>query len=318
MIRTPAITIVTPTRNRRVALLRAIESVRRQTLGDYEHIVVDDGSEDGTAAAVAGMADGRLRFVRFDRRRGANAARNCGVGLARSDLVTFLDSDDEFLPFRLERSVALFCADPAVDLSLSSFQVYKGGATKPTVNRSARLDALTLERTLTMQVTAIAGSAITVRRAALVAAGLFDETLWRFQDRDLLLRLAAAGYGAATIERIDWVKHYSPDSISIQRAGYVAAYGELLLRHPRISERYPDIAVYMVARRLLSNLLQGHVRDLVSDQRANRSMASLGFSPARLVAGYLRGRRQRREVFREIKDLVPDPGDEPVPAAPCV
>ena len=82
MNRVPAISIVTPTRNRRAALLRAIESVRRQTLQDYEHIVVDDGSDDRTAEAVATVADKRLRFVRFDERRGANAARNHGIGLA--------------------------------------------------------------------------------------------------------------------------------------------------------------------------------------------------------------------------------------------
>lgn len=303
MNRVPAISIVTPTRNRRAALLRAIESVRRQTLQDYEHIVVDDGSDDRTAEAVATVADKRLRFVRFDERRGANAARNHGIGLAQSTIVTFLDSDDEYLPFRLERSVALFGADPTVALSISSFEAHRDGMVTPTTNLSARLSPPLLERALMAQVTAIAGSAITVRRGALEAVGLFDDTLRRFQDRDLLLRLAAADFGSVTIEPIDWVKHQSKDSISSQRHGYVAAYGELLMRHPRLVERYPDIAVYMVARRMLSSLLQRHLRALLGDVRANGRCPALGFSPARLAIGYLKGRRQRRLIRRQLKSL---------------
>lgn len=306
----PAISIITPTYNRRETLLRAIASVRAQTFDDYEHIVVDDGSTDGTADIVADMQDSRLRYVRFDERRGANAARNHGIGLAKSNLVTFLDSDDEFLPLRLERSVALFAAQPGIDLSISSFEVCKDGRTKtPTVNRSARFSPRTLERAVTAQVTAIAGTAITVRKPAIEEAGLFDEGLWRLQDRDLLLRLAAAGYGAAIVEGIDWIKHHSHDSISRQRSGYVTAYGELLGRHAAVRDLYPDIATYMVARRLLNNILQGRISEFVSDYRANSSHEMLGFSVGKLVFGYLAGRKLRRQIVREVRNL---PGPEMV------
>jgi len=294
---------VTPTRNRRDVLVRAIESVRAQSFREYEHIVIDDGSTDGSEEAVSGLGYPQLRFVRLDSWRGANAARNHGIALARSDLITFLDSDDEFLPFRLERCVEMFARQPLMDLAISSFLACKDGARMPTVNRGVRFDASTLERAIAAQVTAIAGSAITVRRAAIQSVGLFDEGLWRLQDRDLLLRLAASGCGAAIIEEIDWIKHYSEDSISRQRNGYVAAYGELLMRHPRIRKQFPDIAAYMVARRLLSNLLQCRVRELVSEYRANKSSETLRFSPAVLAAGYFSGRKQRRQIVREVKNL---------------
>jgi len=305
--RIPAISIITPTYNRRDALQRAIASVRGQTFEDYEHIVVDDGSADGTADTIAGVRDGRLRFVRFDDRRGANAARNHGIGMAQSLLVTFLDSDDEFLPSRLERSIAFFATHRDIDVSISSFQARKGGTISPIINRRAYFDAEMLQRAVTAQVTAIAGSAITARRHVLEAVRLFDEDLWRLQDRDLLLRLAAAGYGAAIIEEVDWIKHYSPDSISRQHGGYVAAYIDLPRRHPHIHARYPDIAAYMVARRLLNNALQGRFRELLSDYKATRQDTTLSFSSARLVAGYVAGRRQRRQIVREVKAL-PSPG----------
>lgn len=303
MAKTPAVSIITPTHNRRDVLVRAIESVRAQSFRNYEHIVIDDGSTDGSEEVVSGLTDPRLRFVKLDSWQGANAARSRGISLAKSDLITFLDSDDEFLPSRLECSVALFARHPLTDLSISSFLACKDGTTTPTVNRGVHFDAANLERAVAAQVTAIAGSAITLRKAAIESVGLFDEGLWRLQDRDLLLRLAAAGFGAAIIQEIDWVKHYSADSISRQRGGYVAAYGELLSRHPGIQEQYPDITAYMVARKLLSNLLQGRIRELVSDYQANKSSQALQFSLARLVAGYVAGRKQRRQIVREVKNL---------------
>ena len=313
MAKAPAISIITPTFNRRDALLRAVESVRRQTYDDYEHVIVDDCSTDGTAEAIAKIKDQRLRFARFDGWRGANAARNLGLRMAQSHLVTFLDSDDEFLPHRLEQSIDLF-TQPNIDLAISSFQTCKGSMTTPTVNRAARFDADTLERAVIAQVTALAGTAITVRKAAIEAVGLFDESLWRLQDRNLLLRLAEAGYGATIVEAIDWIKHHSPDSISRQRSGYVAAYGELLHRHPSIRERYPDIAAYMVARRILNSLLQGRIQETVSDYQANKSGRHLGFTFTRLVGGYLAGRRQRRQIIGEIKNLDPGIADDLLPS----
>lgn len=295
----PAISIVTPTFNRRDVLLRAIASVQAQDYRDYEHIVVDDGSTDGTREAVLAIDDPRLRYLRLEERRGANAARNHGIRAARAEIVTFLDSDDHFLRSRLERTISRFSADPSVDLAISSFETIKGKRSSPTMNRGARIDGPTLERLLIAQVVSIAGSAITVRNTALDSVGGFDEGLGRMQDRDLLLRLAAAGYGAELLEDVDWVKHASADSISGRRDGYVAAYGALLTRHPHLRERYPDIVAYMVARRLLSNLVQGRLGILRAELRANSADPALAFSAASLVTGYLRGRTERKRIAGE-------------------
>jgi len=299
----PEISIVTPTYNRRDVLLRAIASVQDQGFREYEHIIIDDGSDDGTRQAVVSIDDPRLRYLSFDRRRGANAARNHGIRAARAPLITFLDSDDRFLRSRLERTVSLFSARPRIDVAISSFEVTKGRKSAPAVNRSGHLDSETLESLLIAQTLAIAGSAITVRKAALDAIGGFDEGLWRLQDRDLLLRLAAAGYGAEILGEIDWVKHGSTDSISRQRGGYVEAYAALVTRHPRLRERYPDIVPYMVARRILSDLVQARFSVALAEMQANRREPSLDFSPSRLVAGYVGGRLRRRRIAREAKVL---------------
>src|SRR5512144_325229 len=92
---TPAISIILPTFNRRDTIARAIDSIRQQTFPDWELIVIDDGSTDGTAEAIAGL-DPRLRVVRQEN-QGCYAARNTGLGVARGRLITFMDSDDAWL-----------------------------------------------------------------------------------------------------------------------------------------------------------------------------------------------------------------------------
>jgi glycosyltransferase involved in cell wall biosynthesis len=97
----PRFSVVIPTYNRAHLLPRAVRSVLGQTLADFELIVVDDGSTDGTRELVAGMRDPRLRYG-FQPNAGAASARNHGARLATGEFLTFLDSDDEALPHWLE------------------------------------------------------------------------------------------------------------------------------------------------------------------------------------------------------------------------
>lgn len=94
----PFVSIVTPVFNREALVERAVASCLRQDEQDWEQIVVDDGSTDGSAAAVARHRDARIRLLRHERNRGVSPARNTGVRAARGRWVLFLDSDDELLP----------------------------------------------------------------------------------------------------------------------------------------------------------------------------------------------------------------------------
>ncbi len=102
----PLFSVVIPVYNRAELLRGALESVRAQSCQDFEIVVVDDGSSDDPAKTVAAFADPRLRCVRQEN-RGASAARNRGIALARGRYVAFLDSDDGFLPHHLERMAKL-------------------------------------------------------------------------------------------------------------------------------------------------------------------------------------------------------------------
>lgn len=111
------ISVVLPTCDRREQTLRCVRSLLAQTHPPLEIVVVDDGSGDGTAEAVASLAAEagatNLRVLRNPRNLGANASRNLGVGEARGDLVAFLDSDCDADPRWLERIAEPF-ADPRV------------------------------------------------------------------------------------------------------------------------------------------------------------------------------------------------------------
>ncbi len=239
MERSPLITVITPTHNRRETVLRAVESVLSQSMPRLEHIVVDDGSTDGTEAALARISDPRLIYVGA-KWRGANAARNAGIERARAPVVTFLDSDDVYMPHRLERTLAWFDDNPALQVLLSSFVSLKSGRITNCINPEAFVSPAMLERTLVAQTIFIAGSAISARREALLAIGGYDSDITRMQDQELLLRLAGR-FGAQLSGDLDWTKHNSENSISGRRDGYVEAYANLMGKHPHIAHAYPHI-----------------------------------------------------------------------------
>src|SRR5271166_6410356 len=98
---TPAVSVVIPTYNRSALLPSAVESVLAQTFTDYELIVIDDGSTDDTCERLKPYM-GRIRYCYQDN-RGASAAQNKGIEIARGTWVSILGSDDLWLPAKLER-----------------------------------------------------------------------------------------------------------------------------------------------------------------------------------------------------------------------
>lgn len=102
------VSVIMPTFNRAHTLRRAVDSVLRQTLSDWELIVVDDGSTDDTPALLEEYQDGRIRMIRHPENRGVTAAKNTAFDAMRGEWFTVLDSDDELTPDALE--VIMDCA----------------------------------------------------------------------------------------------------------------------------------------------------------------------------------------------------------------
>lgn len=227
------ISVVMPTFNRAATLPRAIDSVLGQTHRDVELIVVDDGSTDGTAALLQRYA-GRLTAICLDVNGGGNAARNRGIQCASGEIVCFLDSDDEYLPHKLAYVDAYFEARPDVDALLDSYEVvYPPELRRPEARR--RNPVLTDSGQLRTAVFARrvfkATPAISARRTALIAIGMFDPTLRRRQDMDLILRLTRAHRCASTDEKL-WRKHLTTNAISSKSNTFLGAAIDICDRHP--------------------------------------------------------------------------------------
>ena len=115
----PRVTVVIPTFGRAELVCRAVRSVLAQTLTDFEIVVVIDGDDPATIAGLSSLGDARLRWISHEGKRGAGQARDTGAEAARGEWVAFLD-DDEWLPAKLERQLALAPADGrAVLMTLS-------------------------------------------------------------------------------------------------------------------------------------------------------------------------------------------------------
>lgn len=113
--RSPLFTVVISTYNREDMLPRAISSVLNQTLGDFELLIVDNGSTDGTGAVVGALKDPRIRYVKNpEPTSSCDGPRNMGIEMARGRYVAFLDDDDIWYPERLEKVKKGFDDNPGV------------------------------------------------------------------------------------------------------------------------------------------------------------------------------------------------------------
>src|SRR2546430_8387557 len=124
----PMVSIVVPTKDRRALLAETIASVRAQTYDNWELIVADDRSSDGSAEFVRELArqDQRIKLVSLSgEKAGAPAARNAGVRASSGPLIIFLDSDDLLAPSCLQRRVEVMRAHPQLDFAVFPCQVFR-------------------------------------------------------------------------------------------------------------------------------------------------------------------------------------------------
>jgi glycosyltransferase involved in cell wall biosynthesis len=266
----PRISVILPVHNRADTLGRAIQSVLDQTHSEFELIVIDDGSKDDGAAIVKGFRDPRIRLIQLKENRGGNVARNEGLKTARAPLIAFLDSDDTYLPNKLERVVAEFERRPELDLLVDSFiKVQPPGSRRERVTRRNPVidDQELFKKALFTRQLWKATPSITVRREAAMRAGMFDESLKRLQDFDFLIRVADVARCASTDEVL-WVKYWDERAISAQDS-FVPANIELVKRHPEYlaTKAYRPGLAYAVRLSLWRKLKKGKLGGVIGDVR---------------------------------------------------
>lgn len=189
------VSVIVPCYNREKLLPATLESVRGQTFADWECVVVDDGSEDGSLEAAQRFVkqDSRFRVIgREGNRRGANACRNQGLKLAQGEYVVFLDSDDLLGPACLGNRVEAMQAAPECGFGVFITELFRERVGDRRVLWNIYTEANDLSRFLSKDLVWNTTSPIW-RRQVLASLEGFDEDLLSFQDWDLHVRALSSG-----------------------------------------------------------------------------------------------------------------------------
>ncbi len=233
----PEVSVVIPTYNRRAMVCEAIASVIAQRGANFELvelIVVDDGSTDGTADeldrvaawASAENADRMVMQVVRTGNRGVAAARNTGVALASAPLIAFLDSDDLWLPHKLERQLAFMRAHRGFGLAQTEEIWMRGGRrVNPGLRHRKRAGDIFID---SLRTCLISPSAVIMRTALFRDLGGFDERMAAAEDYDLWLRILTR-HGVGLL----------PEPLAMRRAGHA---GQLSATVPAI-DRFRILAL---------------------------------------------------------------------------
>jgi len=218
----PLVSVVIPVYNGEQYLADAIQSVRDQTYQNFEVIVVDDGSTDGSAEVAQRLGEA-IRYV-HQANGGVCKARNTGIAVARGDYLSFLDQDDLWLPDKLATQVAYLDSDPEVGAVYCQCQVIENGEVRATpyyYYGPVKDDVVGVMRGPCLLMTATM-----FRREVLRSVGGFDETFFGAgtEDIDLTLRLksvAQIAYIPQTLARyrVHSTNSSSNDSVLLRNHG---------------------------------------------------------------------------------------------------
>lgn len=234
------VSVIIPTFNRAKLLPGAIESLLAQTLHDSEVIVVDDGSTDETQRVIQKYGN-QVRYIRISHSGLPAIARNVGIRAASRGIIAFLDSDDEWLPEKLAKQVAILGAQAEVGLVCANAYLLEADQAvpsrlllRPGQGSSGNVFPYLLRDNFVIT------STVLVRRSLLDRVGLMDEsrTLKAVEDYDLWLRLAAVTDICYLDEPLAVYKDFA-SSVRSDRAGYQHWQAKLTILE-QIAVRYPD------------------------------------------------------------------------------
>lgn len=183
----PSISVIIPTLNRRELIQRALGSVFDQSLQVKEVIVVDNGSTDGTRE----MLSSKFPTVLYvsEKKVGVSTARNTGISLAKGDWIALLDSDDAWLPNKLEKQIAVYFENANARLIHTNEIWYRRGVRVNPMKKHKKRGGNIFEFCLPL--CCISPSSVLLRRDLIEDVGLFDEELPACEDYDMWLRITS-------------------------------------------------------------------------------------------------------------------------------
>ena len=206
------VSVIIPTYNRKHTLKRAIQSVYMQSLPPFEIIVVDDGSNDGTKEWVKQKYPD-IKYI-YQKNSGVSSARNKGIKIARGDWIALLDSDDEWLPNKLNEQINKIKSNLDVKILHSNEIWIRNGVRVNQMKKHKKFGGYIFEKCL--DICRISPSSVMLKKEIFDDIGTFDESLKVCEDYDLWLRITSK-YPVCFLD-IPLIKKYGGHSDQLSKA----------------------------------------------------------------------------------------------------
>jgi glycosyltransferase involved in cell wall biosynthesis len=287
----PAFSVVIPTWNRGDLVRRAIDSVLAQTFGDFEVVVVDDGSTDDTKEVVVAIPDWRLRYM-FQPNGGESAARNAGARVARGRYLIFLDSDDAVRPWWLERFwLALAGSESGIALCGQENIYLEDGSSSRWVPTPCGLDVEEL-------VNHFEAGQVALRRELFLTIGGYRTEITYGQHTELAIRLFCASeprLPPVIVPDALVVVYRRPPRERDYGSGRAESARYVLEHHPACREQVPHlwasyqtiVGVHLARANVLRKARRHFLAAIRSEPRQWRHLVRLAAASTPLVARYV-------------------------------
>lgn len=300
----PRASVVMPLYNKCRSVSRAVRSVLDQTFRNFELIVVDDGSDDGSGDVVREIADSRTRLLTQEN-QGAAVARNRGIIEARGDFVALLDADDEWAPNFLEVMVDLFERHPQAQVAGACYRIQQG---EQILNpdaftgvfaegaEEAEVDFFEVAR----DQQPINCSSAVIRRSLFAKAGLFPAGITHGEDLDLWLRIgiACGEHGLVLTRRTHAIWYRDTENMAGMQRG--------------VTSRLPSADRVLTARRQYDSKIVEYAYMLILVQAGRLRRCGRRWKSLRWLWQVRRTRYHRMRVLKELARILIARGAIPV------
>lgn len=301
----PAVSVVMPLYNARRYVSEAVRSILGQTFTNFELIVIDDGSTDGSCDIVKSVAesDPRLRLVRQEN-RGVSAAANLGTELARARFLARMDADDISLPMRLEKQVAFLREHPEYVAVGSRVMFIDDEGDELYEMPGIHLTHIEIDRGLMEVEWAILQPAVMMHTAAVRKVGGYRADLHIHEDHDLFLKLAEIGKLANLPEVLLKYRQRPDSAVTVHASRHVesfrSVYEEAWKRRGLVGKKpipyiapHPDDPYRLLKRHRLwawMSLKAGNIKTARKYARAGLRLSPFSIESWNLMYCALRGR----------------------------
>jgi glycosyltransferase involved in cell wall biosynthesis len=215
----PLVSVILPVYNGAKTIRRAVESILSQTYTNFEFIIINDGSADGTPGIVASFHDERMKVLHQEN-RGLVASLNRGIKEAARKYIARMDADDFAMPNRLKKQVEFMENNPTIGvLGTAVKTVYSDGTERI---RRRPLDTASIRKNI-VRICPFCHSSVMIRKEVFDRVGLYDSSkdgskTLLVEDFDLWVRILAAGYDLANLPDVLMTYYREPDSILRRRS----------------------------------------------------------------------------------------------------